>query len=263
MIKKTLLSLSLAGWLTFGVAASAQVPVIDTATLTQATQTARNTAQIMNSNQQILNTVNRTLAAVTGNRSTGGLSSIGLGGFSLSSAPNLSSLLGGGSLSMGGLGSYGSLASSIINGLNLVKTLTGASSAASTTESCLHGSGQHLRRDHRRGVGRSGRLNNAVVGLRRGGGTDRLRARHQRVDRSELANPDPDGSDDQRADRHGQSDERVAQRPATAGSRRAIEAVEHVDLQCVAGDAGWEVGERRDENKSSRDAPSSSPSAWR
>jgi hypothetical protein len=134
MIKKTLLSLSLAGWLTFGVAASAQVPVIDTATLTQATQTAQNTAQIMNSNQQILNTVNQTLAAVTGNRSTGGLSSIGLGGFSLSNAPNLSSLLGGGSLSMGGLGSYGWLASSIINGLNLVKTLTGASSAASTTD---------------------------------------------------------------------------------------------------------------------------------
>ncbi|MGC1862475.1 MAG: type IV secretion system protein [Methylocystis sp.] len=134
MIKKTLLSLSLAGWLTFGVEASAQVPVIDTATLTQATQTAQNTAQIMNSNQQILNTVNQTLAAVTGNRSTGGLSSIGLGGFSLSSAPNLSSLLGGGSLSMGGLGSYGSLASSIINGLNLVKTLTGASSATSTTD---------------------------------------------------------------------------------------------------------------------------------
>ena len=134
MIKKTRPSLSLAGWLTFGVAASAQVPVIDTATLTQATQTAQNTAQIMNSNQQILNTVNQTLAAVTGNRSTGGLSSIGLGGFSLSSAPNLSSLLGGGSLSMGGLGSYGSLASSIINGLNLVKTLTGASSASSTTD---------------------------------------------------------------------------------------------------------------------------------
>ncbi|KAF2991431.1 type VI secretion protein (plasmid) [Methylocystis sp. MJC1] len=134
MIKKTLLSLSLASWLTFGVAASAQVPVIDTATLTQATQTAQNTAQIMNSNQQILNTVNQTLAAVTGNRSTGGLSSIGLGSFSLSSAPNLSSLLGGGSLSMGGLGSYGSLASSIINGLNLVKTLTGASSATSTTD---------------------------------------------------------------------------------------------------------------------------------
>jgi hypothetical protein len=134
MIRKPLLSLSLTSWLSLAAVAPAQVLVIDTANLTQATQTAQNTAQIMNSNQQILNTVNQTLAAVTGNRSTGSLSSIGLGGFSLSSAPNLSSLLGGGSLSMGGLGSYGSLASSIINGLNLVKTLTGGNSATSTTD---------------------------------------------------------------------------------------------------------------------------------
>ena len=134
MIRKPLLSLSLTSWLSLAAVASAQVLVIDTANLTQATQTAQNTAQIMNSNQQILNTVNQTLAAVTGNRSTGSLSSIGLGGFSLSSAPNLSSLLGGGSLSMGGLGSYGSLASSIINGLNLVKTLTGGNSGTSTTD---------------------------------------------------------------------------------------------------------------------------------
>ena len=134
MIRKPLLSLSLASWFSLSVAALAQMPVIDAATLTQATQTAQNTAQIMNTNQQILNSVNQTLAAVTGNRSTGSLSSIGLNGFSLSSAPNLSSLLGGGSLSMGGLGSYGSLASSIINGLNLVKTLTGASSASAKTD---------------------------------------------------------------------------------------------------------------------------------
>ena len=33
--------------------AFSQVPVIDSATLTQATQTAQNTAQIMNTNQQI------------------------------------------------------------------------------------------------------------------------------------------------------------------------------------------------------------------
>ena len=52
MIRKPLLSLSLGSWLTFSVAALAQVPVINSATLTQATQTARNTAQIMNSNQQ-------------------------------------------------------------------------------------------------------------------------------------------------------------------------------------------------------------------
>ena len=46
--------------------ASAQVPVIDAATLTQATTTAGNTAQIMQSNQQILAATNATLAAVTG-----------------------------------------------------------------------------------------------------------------------------------------------------------------------------------------------------
>jgi len=115
--------------------AGAQVPVIDTATLTQATQTAANTAQIMQTNQQIMNYTQKTLAAVTGNRSTGSLSSIGLsGGFSMSSLPGLSQLLGGGGISMAGLGSFGSIASSIINGLNLVKTLTGASSASSPTD---------------------------------------------------------------------------------------------------------------------------------
>ena len=65
--------------------AFSQVPVIDSATLTQATQTAQNTAQIMNTNQQILTTVNQTLSAVTGTRTTSPLSSLGLGsGFSMS-----------------------------------------------------------------------------------------------------------------------------------------------------------------------------------
>ena len=111
-------------------AALAQVPVIDAATLTQATTTAANTAAIMASNQQILTTVQKTLTAVTGNRSTSALSSIASGGFSMSSIPSLSSLLGGGTLSMGGLGSFGSMASTIINGLNLVKSLTGSATAS-------------------------------------------------------------------------------------------------------------------------------------
>jgi len=120
--------------------AFSQVPVIDSATLTQATQTAQNTAQIMNTNQQILTTVNQTLSAVTGTRTTSTLSSLGLGsGFSMSSVPGLSSLLGGGGISMAGLGQYGSLASSIINGLNLVKTLTGASSATMPTDQAWTG----------------------------------------------------------------------------------------------------------------------------
>ncbi len=120
--------------------AFSQVPVIDSATLTKATQTAQNTAQIMNTNQQILTTVNQTLSAVTGTRTTSTLSSLGLGsGFSMSSVPGLSSLLGGGGMSMAGLGQYGSLASSIINSLNLVKTLTGASSATMPTDQAWTG----------------------------------------------------------------------------------------------------------------------------
>lgn len=130
----------LATVLVLSSAARAEVPVIDNATLSQAKQTASNTADIMNTNQQILTTVNQTLQAVTGNRSTGSLSSIGLGGdFQMSNVPSLSSLLGGGSLSMGGLGSYGTLASNIINGLNLVKTLTGADSATMPTDQAYTG----------------------------------------------------------------------------------------------------------------------------
>jgi hypothetical protein len=120
--------------------ALAQVPVIDSATLTQATQTAQNTAQIMDSNRQILTTVNKTLAAVTGSRTTSPLSSLGLGsGFSMSSVPSLSSILGGGGISMSGLGQYGSLASSIINSLNLVRTLTGGSGALAPTDQAWTG----------------------------------------------------------------------------------------------------------------------------
>ena len=134
------LNLAMGGLLVFAPSAFAQVPVIDNATLTQATQTASNTAQIMQTNQQILTYTQQTYNAVTGNRTTSTLSSIGLGsGFSMSSAPNLSSLLGGGGISMSGLGSYGTLASSIINGLNLAKTLTGSSSASTPTDQAYTG----------------------------------------------------------------------------------------------------------------------------
>jgi len=135
MARKAIVSAIAVAALLHAGGAVAQVPVIDSATLTQATQTAANTAQIMQTNQQIMNYTQKTLAAVTGNRSTGSLSAIGLsGGFSMSSLPGLSQLLGGGGISMAGLGSFGSIASSIINGLNLVKTLTGASSASSPTD---------------------------------------------------------------------------------------------------------------------------------
>jgi hypothetical protein len=140
----------LKGWI-FGLAlfaggasapggASAQVPVLDTANLTQTTTTAANTGQIMQSNQQILAATNATLAAVTGARTTGTLGSAAIGsGFSMTAAPNLGSLLGGTSMSWGNLGSFGSSASTIINGLNLVNTLSGAAKPLSGSDQAYTG----------------------------------------------------------------------------------------------------------------------------
>ena len=121
-------------------AARAQVPVIDNATLTQATTTASNTAQIMASNQQILTATNATLAAVTGARQTGSLASAAMGsGFSMTSAPSMGSLLGGSSMSWGGLGSFGTAAATIINGLNLVNTLSGNATPLTGTDQAYVG----------------------------------------------------------------------------------------------------------------------------
>ena len=121
-------------------ASHAQVAVFDAATFGQATTTAGNTAQIVQSNAQIFAASNATLAAVTGNRTTGGISSAAIGsGFSMTSAPSLGSLLGGSSMSWGGLGSFGANASTIINGLNLVKTLSGAATATTGTDQAYSG----------------------------------------------------------------------------------------------------------------------------
>ena len=71
--------------------ALAQVPVIDTANLTQAQQTASNTQPILTTDQSILTNVQKTLQAVTGNRSSvaqGSLAQMALGGgFSMGQAP--------------------------------------------------------------------------------------------------------------------------------------------------------------------------------
>src|SRR5215203_511783 len=94
----------LTGFLAATAPAVAQVPVIDSATLSQATQTASNTASIMQTNQQIMQTVQETLKAVTGNRQTGSIASAALGsGFNMSGAPSLSSILGGGQMAWGNL----------------------------------------------------------------------------------------------------------------------------------------------------------------
>ena len=109
--------------------ALAQVPVIDAANLTQAQQTAANTKQILATDQSILSNVQKTLQAVTGNRSSlaqGSLAQMALGGgFSMGQAPSLGSVISGGPLSFAGLGGNSqSIISTLISGLQLVKSLT-------------------------------------------------------------------------------------------------------------------------------------------
>ena len=226
--------------------AFSQVPVIDSATLTQATQTAQNTAQIMNTNQQILTTVNQTLSAVTGTRTTSTLSSLGLGsGFSMSSVPGLSSLLGGGGMSMAGLGQYGSLASSIINSLNLVKTLTGASSATMPTDQAWTGAVNTAAAITAAIAGVQAASTSEVDRFQRRGRPGRDSTGHQGVDRPELAVANSNRPHDQRTHWLREPDQCCAQRTATAGSGGASESLTHVQFRPVVRDARRELSERK------------------
>jgi hypothetical protein len=128
ILRGSLVAASLVG---FASVAGAQVPVRDDATLEQATETATNTSQIMKSNSNILETVNKTLEAVTGNRSTSNIANAALGqGFSMGGAPDFGSLMGG-QMSWGNLGEFGKTAATILNALNLVKSLSGNTDASS------------------------------------------------------------------------------------------------------------------------------------
>ncbi len=120
--------------LLFGLAmigtASAQMPVIDNANLTQAQQIASNTQQILDADKSIMNYTQKTLQAVTGDRSSdaqGQLSQMALGsGFSMGSAPSLSSVISGGALSFTGMGSGSqNIVSTLLSGLQLVSSITG------------------------------------------------------------------------------------------------------------------------------------------
>ena len=90
-------------------AAQAQVPVIDSANLTKATEIATSTQQILTLDREIMQFTQRTLQAVTGDRSSlaqGSLAQMALGGgFSMSQAPSLGQVISGGALSFAGLGS--------------------------------------------------------------------------------------------------------------------------------------------------------------
>jgi hypothetical protein len=118
--------------------ALAQVPVIDGANLTQTSQTARNTGEIKQSTGQILETVRKTLQAVSGDRSgdaQGQLSQIALGqGFNAGQSPSLGNVLSGGALGFGGLsGDAQRTVSTLINGLQLVNSISGLLNGKKTT----------------------------------------------------------------------------------------------------------------------------------
>jgi hypothetical protein len=110
--------------------AIAQVAVLDNANLAKAQQIATSTQQILKADQQILQFTQKTLQAVTGDRSSqaqGTLAQMALGGgFSMAQAPSLGSVISGGALSFAGMGAASqNIVSTLINGLQLVQTITG------------------------------------------------------------------------------------------------------------------------------------------
>ena len=110
--------------------AAAQVPVNDAANLAKAQEIASATRDILNTDKDILTNTKKTLEAVTGDRSSvaqGSLAQMALGGgFSMANAPSLGSVISGGTLAFGGMGSEAQgIVSNLINGLQLVRSLTG------------------------------------------------------------------------------------------------------------------------------------------
>ena len=108
----------------------AQVPVIDNANLAKAQQIATDTTSILTADQQIMQFTQKTLQAVTGDRTSqaqGSLAQMALGsGFSMAQAPSLGSVISGGALSFAGMGAGSqNIVSTLINGLQLVQTITG------------------------------------------------------------------------------------------------------------------------------------------
>ena len=121
-----------------GTSAFAQLAVIDSANLTKAQEIATTTNNILTQEQQILTQTKKTLAAVTGDRASvaqGSLAQMALGGgFTMAQAPSLGSVMSGGALSFAGLGGNSqSVVSALINGLQLVKSVTGLINGQTTT----------------------------------------------------------------------------------------------------------------------------------
>lgn len=109
--------------------AFADIPVIDKTNYAVARQTAETTDKILGTNKEILTTVEETLKAVTGDRSSTAnpMQNLAVGnGFSVASVPSFDSLLKGGVPNFGGMsGDVAKVATVFINGLQLVKSLSG------------------------------------------------------------------------------------------------------------------------------------------
>lgn len=110
-------------------AAVADVPVIDQTNYQIAKQTADTTNRILDTNKNILSTVEDTLKAVTGDRGSLAqpLQNLAIGqGFSVSSMPSIDNILKAGVPNFGSMnGEVAKAASTFINGLQLVKSLSG------------------------------------------------------------------------------------------------------------------------------------------
>lgn len=115
--------------LAFASTAPAQVPVIDGANLKIAQQTSATTDKILGTNKEVLKTVQETLQAVTGERGSDAnqMQNLAVGnGFSVSQMPSFDSLMSGGVPNFGSMGGdIGKVATTFINGLQLVKNLSG------------------------------------------------------------------------------------------------------------------------------------------
>lgn len=130
MLRIASAALVLIGLVAASAAQAQGVPVIDSSNLAKATEIATNTQSILSADQQIMQFTQKTLAAVTGDRSSvaqGNLAQMALGsGFSMGQAPSLSSIISGGTLSFTGMGSGSqNVVSQLINGLQLVNSITG------------------------------------------------------------------------------------------------------------------------------------------
>lgn len=120
-------------FLPLGVA-YADVPVIDRQNYKIAKETAKTTTKILDTNANILKTVEDTLKAVTGDRGATSqpLQNLAIGqGFSIASMPSLDRLIKGGVPNFGTMsGDVSKVATTFINGLQLVKSLSGKENSA-------------------------------------------------------------------------------------------------------------------------------------